>query len=141
MLFQLGAVTFEVFPLNVDKATREVGADYAAKDVIGAPKPREFTGEADETVELSGTLWPSKFGGLSTFEALQDIARTGEPQPLVRGDGAFYGWFLIDKVKEESTYLDARGVGRKIAFSASLTRSPRAASASGAMSTLMGLFA
>lgn len=140
MLFQLGSVQFDVAPVNVHEASREVGHDFAAKDVIGAPKPRESMGEADEKVSMSGRLFPHRLGGLGGLAALEAMARAGTPQILVRGDGMVYGWFLIESVKEKSTYLDGRGVGREIEFDISLVRSPNAASAGSIMSMLFSLF-
>jgi hypothetical protein len=40
MLYQLGSVQFEVAPVNVHEVSHEVGADFAAKDIVGAA--REF---------------------------------------------------------------------------------------------------
>ena len=140
MLYQLGAVQFEVAPVNVDRIERKVGADYAAKDIIGAPRPREFTGEADETVKLHGTLFPHRFGGLDGLSTLQAMAVAGEPQMLIRGDGYVYGWYLIEEVSDKATFLDREGVGRVIEFDVSLFKSPRSASSGSMLSMLMSLF-
>ena len=58
----------------------------------------------------------------------------------MRGDGAVLGWFVIEKVKEKSTYLDAAGVGRQIEFDISMQASGRA-SAQSMLRMLMGLLA
>ena len=49
-LYQLGAIQFQVAPVNISEVSRETGSDFAAKDVMGAPRPREYVGEADERV-------------------------------------------------------------------------------------------
>lgn len=140
MLYQLGTVQFEVFPVNIHGVDREVGADFAAKDIVGAARPREFVGEADGPASLSGRLFPQKFGGLGGLAALEAMARSGQPQMLVRGDGEVFGWHVIEKVKSRSGFLDRRGVGRVIDFEVQLMKSPRAASAQAMLSTLMSLF-
>jgi phage protein U len=91
MLYQLGAVQFEVAPVNIHEVSREVGADFAAKDIVGSPRPREFVGEADEKITLSGKLFPAHFRGLGGLAGLESMARGGQPQMLVRGDGSVFG--------------------------------------------------
>jgi phage protein U len=139
-LYQLGAIQFQVAPVNVSEVSRETGSDFAAKDVMGAPRPREFVGEADERLTFAGTMFPQKFGGLSGIDTLQSIARAGQPQMLMRGDGAVFGWYVIEKVTDKHSYLDVAGVGRMIQFEIELVKSPNAASAASMMSTLVGLF-
>jgi phage protein U len=140
MLYQLGNVQFEVAPVNVHEVAHEVGADFAAKDIVGAARPREFVGESDEPFTLSGKLFPAHFGGLGGLEALESMARSGQPQMFVRGDGTVFGWFLIERVKSKSSFLDRLGVGKMIEFEIELQRSPNAASAGSMLSTLMSLF-
>lgn len=139
MLYQLGSVTFEVAPVNVHEIEQEFGADFAAKDLLGARRSREFMGPADGKIELSGKLFPHKFGGLSAIDMLEQMAESGEPQILVRGDGLNLQWHLIEKVSVKSSYLDANGVGRVIDFKISLVRSSRSASAGSILRTLYRL--
>ena len=138
-LYQLGAIQFQVAPVNISVLSRETGSDFAAKDVMGAPRPREYVGEADERLTFAGTLFPQKFGGLSGIDALQSIARAGQPQMLMRGDGSVFGWVVIEKVTDKHSYLDVAGVGRMFEFEIELVKSPNAASVSAMMSTLTSL--
>lgn len=140
MLYQLGAVQFALRPVNITETTHKVGHDFAAKDIIGAPKPREAMGESDETMKLTAKLFPHRLGGMGDLAALKAMARAGDPQILMRGDYVNLGWFVIDSVEEKASYLDAHGVGRVIECDISLTRSPSAASASSMFSVLMSLF-
>lgn len=140
MLYSVGAVQFDVQPVNVEEISHEVGHDFAAKDLFGAKRAREKTGEADEPLSLSGKLFPHHFGGLAQFEVLKDMARAGDPQIVVRGDGLVMGWFVIEKVKEKATFPDRVGVGRMIEFEISMQASGRA-SAGSMLQLLMGLLA
>jgi phage protein U len=140
ILYQLGAFTFDVFPINVQEVERQVGADFAAKDIVGAMRPREFTGEADDRVKLSGRLFPQKLGGVASVGALQALARTGEPQMLIRGDGEVLGWYLIEQVTDKHSFLDVAGVGRIIELDVELVKTPLRASAAGMIATIAGLF-
>ena len=124
MLYQLGALTFEVQPFNTHEVGRDSGYDFAAKDIVGAQKPREKVGEADEKIRFECKLYPHRFGGLDGLDALDAMRKSGEPQILVRGDGRNMGWFLVEQVREKSGYLNARGVGREIEVTIELVRSP-----------------
>lgn len=139
MLYQLGALTMQVQPFNVHEISREAGADFAAKDVMGAMRPREFMGEGDEAITLTGRLFPEKFGGLGGLSALDQMRRSGVPQILMRGDGAVLGWFLIEKITEKGEHLDAQGVGRMIEVAIGLVRAPGPAAAGAYVSVLSRL--
>ena len=139
-LLSLGGIIFEVAPINLHEIETTVGADYAEKDVVGAAKPREYMGEADTTITLSGKMFPQKFGGLGGFAALQLMAQLGVPQMVVQGSGAVWGFYLIDKVTRTDTYLDAGGVGRIVEFEINLIRSPQGPTMSGMISQISRLF-
>lgn len=139
MLMQLGSVTFEVWPFNTDSYSRDTGYDFAAHDVMGTMRPRESMGEGDETMSISGRLYPHDLGGLEEMDVLHTMRAAGTAQILVRGDGRNLGWFLVEKVSERSSFLDKQGVGRLIEFDISLVRSP-APSAASYLAVLMRLF-
>lgn len=141
MLYQVGAVQLDVYPVNVNEITHKVGADFASHDVIGAPKPLEFTGPADETLSLSGQLVTHRhIGALEGLDALKTMARSGEPQMVMRGDGKCFGWMAIKSVEGKETYLDGSGVGRIIAVTVELQVAPDGPS-NGAMDGMLGAFA
>lgn len=140
VLFQLGGMQFSVMPVNIAEVERETGSDYAAKDVVGSARPREFTGIADEKIKLKGVLFPHKFGGGSGLAALQIMAQAGEPQMLIRGDGGVFGWYVIERVTDTHTFIDLAGVGRMIEFEIELVRTPLRGSIGGMIGTLISLF-
>lgn len=140
VLYMLGGIQFNVFPVNISEVEVETGADYAAKDIVGAMRTREFTGVADNKVKFSGTLFPHKFGGMSGLAALQAMAAAGQPQMLIRGDGAVFGWFVIEKVVDKHAFIDVVGVGRMIEFEIELVSSPIRGSVGSMIGTLISLF-
>lgn len=139
MLYQLGTVTFEVLTPNIHKVGRSTTTDFAAKDVMGAMRPREHTGEGDEGIRLAGRILPDHLGGLGSLEDLDKMRRTGVAQILVRGDGTNMGWFVIEGIDEQHEYLAKDGVGRWIEFDVALTRAPKPSAAS-YIRTLLRLF-
>jgi len=140
MLFQLGYVTFEVFPFNAHEADLSGTADYAAKDVLGTRRPREFTGEGDDERTIAGRLFPLKFGGQEGIGDLREMMSSGTPQIFVGGDGSNLGWWHITKVHQKDTFLDASGVGKQIDFDVTLVRAAGAPTAGAYLKSLLRLF-
>ncbi len=135
MLYQLGPLTIETFPFETHDVNRRSGADFAAKDVVGVQRPREFMGEGDEKITLIGTLLPLRMAqlcgqsGLKELATLNAIRAAGQPSIFVRGDGANLGWFLVEDMHEHNTKLLATGVGQIIEYELTLVKSPTSASA------------
>lgn len=127
MLMQIGALRFEVAPLNTDANTHDHGARYAEKPVLGARPPMEWIGEGRESWSISAKLFPQKFGGLSSLDLLYQMRAAGNPVYLMRGDGSSMGWVVVTDVSEKSAHLNALGVGQVIDVTISVTRSERPA--------------
>lgn len=145
MLYQLGPLTIDTFPFETHDVNRRSGADFAAKDVVGVQRPREFMGEGDEYIVLIGTLFPLRMqqlygrSGLDELATLNTIRAAGQPNILVRGDGANLGWFLVEDVQERNTRLMATGVGKIIEYELRLVKSPTSASAASMLDVLTSL--
>jgi len=122
MLYIIGALTMDTMPFNVDKVSRDAGADIVSKPVIGGLKPKEFMGEGDDNITLSGQLLPSKIGGLNELEAAHSMRVSGTRFPLMRGDGARLGWFAITRISEGHKHLMRNGVGFVVKHSITMTK-------------------
>ena len=140
VLFQIGLLQVEVAPFSINEWDYETGADFAAKEIVGAPKPREFVGEADTDLSFRGKVFPQRLGGLDELDLCEAMSTSGDPQMVVRGDGRVYGWFLVEKIQQKHATLDATGIGREIDVEIKMTKSPNAASAQSMLSTIFGLF-
>jgi phage protein U len=139
MLMSVGPLVFDL-ATNIDQYELSSEEDFARKDVIGARKPFEHVGEGDETLTLSGKLFPEKLGGAGSVDALLAIKRTGAPQIVIRGDGKFLGWFLVTRVQTQNEYLSPQGAPRLISVEITLQRCdpPSAAAAFGSLISLFG---
>jgi phage protein U len=139
MLYALGPLDFEVAPFNTHEVERANSADFAAKDLVGRRKGHEFVGAGDERITMRGKLFPHKLGGLGALGILNALCDSGTPQMLMRGDGTPLGWFLVERVRESSSHLDGRGVGKMIEFEVELLRDD-APSAASYIADLFSLF-
>lgn len=124
MLYMLGALALDTRPFNVDEVSRSASADLASKPLMGTAPGKEFMGEGDETIVLSGQLLPFKIGGLEALEVAHSMRRRGARFPLHRGDGVRLGWYAITDMREAHSQLGRSGVGHIISHSITLTRVP-----------------
>lgn len=111
MLYMLGTLSIDTRPFSIDDMQRTASADIASKALIGAFPAKEFTGEGDDEITLSGQLLPTKIGGLDELEMAHEMRRGGTKFPLQRGDGTRLGWFAITRITESHTDLTRNGVG------------------------------
>src|SRR5579871_3694566 len=124
-LYTLGALAFQVTPWSMNSVAAGRAADWAPKDIIGAMRPREFVGVGDEKIEFTGKLFPHTFPDRkNSRQLLDDMRRSGSPYHLMRGDGKNMGWYVIESVTEEESFLDRKGLGRVYDYTISLTRVP-----------------
>jgi phage protein U len=124
-LYTLGSLTFEQLPFSLTAVVASRAADWAAKDVLGTMRPREFTGLGDERLEFTGRLFPQTFAdNKNSRDLLDQMRRSSSPFHLMRGDGANMGWYVIESVTEEESYLDRKGRGKLVDYRLMLVRVP-----------------
>lgn len=140
MLYSIGALTLDTRPFSVDEMQRTASADFAEKPVMGGMVAREFMGEGDDKITLSGQLLPFKTGGLTELEMAHGFRRSGQKLPVLRGDGTRLGWFVIDAITENHTELMRDGVGFFVKHSISLTKVSGDGASAGIIGTILSLF-
>jgi len=124
MLFQWGALQFDITPLNVHEADQMTVTDWARKEIAGAAIYREWVGEGDEEIALRGRVFPHRLGGLTELEVLESFRRQGKAELLMRGDGAVLGWYVLEKLSRAHRFLGADGIGQQINFEGHFARCP-----------------
>lgn len=122
MLYMLGSVTIDTRPFAIDEMERTSDASIAVKPVIGGRQGKEFTGEGEDDIVLSGQILPYHIGGLDELDTLHEMRRRGARFPLQRGDGWRPGWYAIAKIHETHRELSHEGVGYIVRHQISLTR-------------------
>lgn len=137
----IGAAVVDIYPLNFESVDRNSAATFAEKAVVGRRPILEAVGAGEETFELSGKLFPHKFGGLGALELLRSQMLAQETLPFMRGDGTPLGWVVITDLKDKSKFLGPQGVGRMVDVDLSLkSADPAGASTGGLIGLLIGLF-
>jgi hypothetical protein len=142
MLYQIGTLSLDTRPFNADEMDRSASADFAVKPLISGLPGREFMGEGDDKITLSGQLLPFKTGGLTELEAAHGFRRSGTRLPVMRGDGKAFGWFVIESIRESHGDLMRDGVGFTVKHMIEMTKvePPGASSAGNIIGTLLSLF-
>ncbi|WP_247919220.1 phage tail protein [Yersinia pseudotuberculosis] len=82
----------------------------------------QFLGPDEESITLSGVLYPELTGGKLSLMALQLMAETGKAWSLIEGNGAIHGMFVIESLNRTKNIFFSDGSARKIEFTLSLKR-------------------
>nr|WP_210259488.1 phage tail protein [Devosia sp. 1635] len=122
VLYSIGSLTLDTRPFSVDDVARSAAADFATKPLMGSLPGREFMGEGDDKITLSGQLLPFKTGGLTELEVAHGFRRSGQRLPVMRGDGKMFGWFAIESIQENHSDLMRDGVGFVVKHTISLVK-------------------
>lgn len=125
MLIQVGPVSIDsARGPSLDSLDRTTKASLAEKGLLGGLPGDEWTGWSGE-ISLSGRILPLHLGGLDALESLHRWCRTGTKVPVLRGDGAFLGWYAIESVRERHGTMSPMGVGYEATWDVALKRQAR----------------
>lgn len=122
MLMAFGLFIFGMKTAPYQQLQRQVTWRHPANSRVGARPARQFVGRGDETITLSGVLYPEITGGKISLAALEAMADEGMAWPLIEGTGWFYGWFVAEELATTASAFFADGAARKIEFSLKLAR-------------------
>lgn len=147
MLYLIGPAVIDTFPFSADAVKRKTGASWAAKDLLGRLRDREWMGEDDEHIDLSGILLPYNprmgDGALLMLDVLHGIRLAGLPVFVMRGDFMPLGWFVLEEIEEHHEHLAPSGIGNKISHTIKITKVQNIGFDAGysALGTIVDLFA
>jgi phage protein U len=122
MMMAIGLFVFGLHTAPYQQLQRQTSWRHPATSRVSARPGRQFAGRGDDTITLSGVLYPEITGGKLTLEALKAMADEGMAWPLIEGTGLFYGLFVVEEVSETHSEFFPDGAPRKIEFSIKLIR-------------------
>lgn len=122
MLMALGLFVFGLHTVPYQQLQRQVAWRHPSSSRVGARPARQFVGRGDETITLSGVLYPEITGGKISLAALEAMADEGMAWPLVEGTGWVYGLYVIEELATTSTAFFPDGAARKIEFTVKIAR-------------------
>ena len=122
MLMSLDQFVFGLPTLAYNELQRQTQWKHRSTSRVGARDARQFGGQGDDTITLTGVLAPELTGKLASLEELRAMGDTGNAYALVDGAGKVYGAFVIESMNETQTLHYADGTPRRVEVSISLTR-------------------
>lgn len=122
MMMALGLYVFGLHTVPYQQLQRQMSWRHPSVSRVGKRPARQFTGPGDDSITLSGVLYPELTGGKISLMALTAMADEGKSWPLIEGTGLFYGLFVIEEVSQTDSVFFPDGSPLKIEFSLKLTR-------------------
>lgn len=122
MMMALGLYVFGLHTVPYQQLQRQMSWRHPSVSRVGKRPARQFVGPGDDTITLSGVLYPELTGGKISLAALKAMADEGMAWPLIEGTGIFYGLFVVEELSQTDSLFFPDGAPRKIEFSLKLTR-------------------
>lgn len=121
MMMALGLFIFELSTAAYQELQRTTAWRHPSNNRVGNTPAYQFTGKDEETINLSGGIYPEITGYQNSLDMLRNMGDTGKQYILIEGTGKIYGLVVIKEVKETRSNFFHNGGTRKISFSVSLT--------------------
>lgn len=122
MMLALGLFVFMRQTLPFQNLSRTSTFTWSRNARVGKRAAYQYIGPGEDTLEMTGALYPELTGGVLSLSALRLMAEQGGKWPLIDGTGMIYGVYVISSVKENGSEFYSDGSPRKISFTLSLTR-------------------
>lgn len=122
MMLTLGLFVFQLQTLPYQSLQQSLNYRWPLNNRIGQRGAYQFVGIGEDKITLSGVLLPEITGGALSMLALKTMAELGKAWPLIGGDGAIYGMYVVASMTQTQSVFFADGSARRIEFSMTLTR-------------------
>ncbi|WP_321447337.1 phage tail protein [uncultured Cohaesibacter sp.] len=109
-LAALGSFVFSPDVGSYEEFQRRWRFSWAKPDPIGSAPLKQWTGKGDQTIRISGGIWPEiQPTGAWKIEALAAVAGLGSPMSFVLGNGLVLGRWCVESIsKRESEFQSSR---------------------------------
>ena len=122
MMLTLGLFVFQLQTLPYQSLQQSLDYRWPSNNRIDQRGAYQFLGIGEDKITLSGVLLPEITGGALSMLALKTMAELGKAWPLIGGDGAIYGMYVVASMTQTQSVFFADGSARRIEFSITLTR-------------------
>lgn len=122
-MLALGPFRFSIATAAYQSLERTSEWRWPTQDRIGAAPARQYVGPGDDTINLSGVIYPhfiAARAGLEQISRMRSAATLGEPLQLVSGAGRVLGDYVILSIREGQSAFFSDGSPRSISFDISL---------------------
>ncbi|MCC5882490.1 MAG: phage tail protein [Halomonas sp.] len=122
MMMAYGLFVFSLSTTAYQELQRQTDWRHPSQSRVGARPARQFLGQGDDTITLTGTLLPEFTGGQRHLDELRRMANEGKAWPLIEGTGRNYGLFVIERLSERKAKFFRDGAAAQIDFDLTLQR-------------------
>ncbi|EHD7191586.1 phage tail protein [Escherichia coli] len=122
MMMIYGMFVFQLSTLPHQQIQQSRNWRHVKNERINRSASWQYIGAGDDTITLSGLLYPEITGGEVSLTALTTQAYAGRPWPLIDGVGQIYGMYVITALNTTRSELDRYGKARKIEFTVTFER-------------------
>ena len=122
MMMTLGFFVFDLHTAPYQELQRQTEWRHASQNRVGQRPAYQYLGPGEDTINLSGTLYPELTGGRLSLDLVRTMAEQGKGWPLIEGTGRLYGYWAVTAVTETSSEFFRDGAPKKIEFAISLVR-------------------
>ena len=122
MMMIYGMFVFQLSTLPYQQIQQSRNWRHVKNERINRSASWQYIGAGDDTITLSGLLYPEITGGEVSLTALTSQAYVGRPWPLIDGVGQIYGMYVITGLNTTRSELDRYGRARKIEFTVTFER-------------------
>lgn len=85
IMLMLGSYQFSIDTAAYQQLQRSTAYKWQGQDRVGQREALQYTGPGQDSVTLTGVVFPQYKGGTGQLNAMRALAATGQPQILVSG--------------------------------------------------------
>jgi phage protein U len=122
MMMAFGMFIFKLDTIPYQTFKHQMGWRHPSTSRVGKRPARQFVGQDDESITLTGVLYPELTGGQMSLDLLRLMGDGGKAWPLIEGTGQVYGFFALEKLGANKSFFFPDGAARKIEFDITLVR-------------------
>mgnify|MGYP002700762941 CR=1 FL=1 len=115
-MIALGDYRFSINTATYEELKRSQSFRWQAQERVQRRPALQYVGLGEESIELSGVIYPHYRGGLGQLNQLREDAGQGTPQRLIDGLGFVWGQFVIVSVSETQSTFVSNGQPLKQTF-------------------------
>jgi phage protein U len=122
VMMQLGAFKFSLSTAAYQAFSHSTSFRWQGIERYGQIPAQQYTGPGEESITISGDIYPSFAGGTGQLNSMRAEAYKGTALTLVDGNGFAWGKWVILSIEEAQEVFFSDGTPRKMSFNLKLTR-------------------
>lgn len=115
-MMALGTYRFSIDSAAYQELKHSQAYRWQAQERLQRRPAMQFLGAGEESIELTGVIYPHFKGGLEQLDTMRTDANKGQPLLLVDGLGFVWGQWVITQIDEGQSFFQGNGQPLKQSF-------------------------